>query len=244
MSLLCISKAKWEKLHIGCRYFCCFFFFLRYQNISKIVLHTARQIVQRRFQVKPGELVLIFFWYFPKPTIRERTQQLASYVSLWKVCRIWAFVPSCLLSSFRNRLSETILGPTTSCNLLLILLYYLFLLHTHLSFTISWFNICPNCKKMYQKSFWKPKYIDSFLCDVWGEKWDSRQTAERQRWRVLEDSPVSTCLAGGKMSLLMDSSFLLHLQEPRSAMGIKYGIITVIILQLSIIFSLLLSLSL
>lgn len=40
------------------------------------------------------------------------------------------------------------------------------------------------------------------------------------------------------MSLLMDPSFLQHLQEPRPAKGIKYGIIIVIILQLSIILSL------
>lgn len=59
---------------------------------------------------------------------------------------------------------------------------------------------------------------------------------------MLEDSPASTCTAGGKMSLLMDPSFLQHLQEPRPAKGIKYGIIVVIILQLPI--SLLLSLSL
>lgn len=45
---------------------------------------------------------------------------------------------------------------------------------------------------------------------------------------MLEDSPVSTCMAGGKMSLLMDPSFLQHLQEPRAAEGIKYGIIIVI----------------
>lgn len=44
---------------------------------------------------------------------------------------------------------------------------------------------------------------------------------------MLEDSPVSTCMAGGKMSLLMDPSFLQRLQEPRAAEGIKYGIIIV-----------------
>lgn len=65
---------------------------------------------------------------------------------------------------------------------------------------------------------------------------------ERHRWRVLEESPVSTCTAGGKMSLLMDPSFLQHLEKPRPAKGIKYGII-IIILQLSIIPSLSLSLT-
>ena len=50
------------------------------------------------------------------------------------------------------------------------------------------------------------------------------------------------------MSLLMDPSFLQHLEQPRPAKGIKYGIIIIIIiiiimLQLSIIPSLLLSLS-
>lgn len=49
-------------------------------------------------------------------------------------------------------------------------------------------------------------------------------------WRMLEDSLVSTCTAGGKMYLLMDPSFLQHLQEPKPAEGIKYGIITAIIL--------------
>lgn len=39
------------------------------------------------------------------------------------------------------------------------------------------------------------------------------------------------------MSLLMDPSFLQHLEQPRPAEGIKYGII-IIILQLSIILSL------
>lgn len=43
------------------------------------------------------------------------------------------------------------------------------------------------------------------------------------------------------MSLLMDPSFLQHLEQPRPAKGIKYGII-IIILQLSIIVSLLLCL--
>lgn len=42
----------------------------------------------------------------------------------------------------------------------------------------------------------------------------------------------------------MDPSFLQHLEQPRPAKGIKYGIIIIIImLQLSIILSLLLSLS-
>lgn len=41
------------------------------------------------------------------------------------------------------------------------------------------------------------------------------------------------------MSLLMDPSFLQHLEQPRPAEGIKYGIIIIIIiLQLSIILSL------
>lgn len=38
------------------------------------------------------------------------------------------------------------------------------------------------------------------------------------------------------MSLLMDPSFLQHLQQPRAAKGIKYGI-SIITLQLSIILS-------
>lgn len=82
-----------------------------------------------------------------------------------------------------------------------------------------------------------------FKPTVWCMRWKERQQRdrERQRWRVLEQSPVSTCTAGGKMSLLMDSSFLQHLEQPRPAKGIKYGII-IIILQFSII--LLLSLSL
>lgn len=84
----------------------------------------------------------------------------------------------------------------------------------------------------------EPTYIDALLYEVLGERRGSRQTAERQRWRALEESPVSACMAGGKMSLLMDPSFLQHLQEPRPAKGIKYGIIIVIILQLSIILSL------
>lgn len=81
--------------------------------------------------------------------------------------------------------------------------------------------------------------IDALLCDVLGEKRD-RQTAERRRWGVLEQRPVSTCTPGGKMSLLMDPSFLQHLEQPRPAKGIKYGIIIIIIimLQLSIILSL------
>lgn len=75
------------------------------------------------------------------------------------------------------------------------------------------------------------------LTDAFGEERDSSQTdggEESQRWRELEDSHVSTCTAGGKMSLLMDPSSLRHLKQPRPTKGIKYGII-IIILQLSII---------
>lgn len=68
-----------------------------------------------------------------------------------------------------------------------------------------------------------------------------RETADRQRQRELEESPVSTCTAGGKMFLLMDPSFLQH-STAKTSQGTKiwhyyyYGI-----LQLSIIPSLSLS---